>query len=302
LGDFPHHHAQGLHQIVQFAEQAVAAGCTQGGGQIARRYACHGGLRQRRLPADLLQDRPRHRPGNAADDQQNQGDHDGGIAQLLIKQGVEIIDVEAGADDPVPGREMLQVMQFRDLDVAAGARGLRFDIRRFIERDADHVANRVSPRFVLAIPVRFPDIFRADRVHDPDALAVVDIKIFRALIAHAAQHILGDFLGFILAQFAPPGPSMKVRNGTQGNLDGGLQRGLAVCKQLGPQVKDFEGPEGHQADQGNEHREGQPPLQAAEMKCAHVCLSILFEAVCGGLWCPCYAGMPLRCAWPTHAG
>src|SRR6185369_10614944 len=113
---------------------------------------------------------------DGAHGQQDEDDNDGGVAQLPVKNGVDVVDVDAGADYPVPAGEVLGILQLGQLHGTArpGRRGLRE--AALVERRLNQCTDRVAAGLVLAVPVILADVFRTHRVHDAGPLAVIDIE------------------------------------------------------------------------------------------------------------------------------
>ena len=149
---------------------------------------------------------------------------------------------------------MLEVVQFGNLYFATrfGCQG--FGETGFVERDTDHVADRITAALVLAIPVRFVLVFSPDRVHDPHALAVVDVKILLAVIADVAQSLLGQFLRLLSRQLTFGFHDLEGFDRGQYGLVGCLEGGFSVLQQLAAEVDDLESAEQYQAAQGDQYR------------------------------------------------
>ena len=219
-----------------------------------RRHVLIGNRPHRSLqPLDRTNDATHDGESRKQNDQRGECADDGDLDQAFGKHGGQVVGIDAGADDPAPGRKSRHMRIFQHRLLGAGLRPVIIDEplalggNLFGKLDEDALAGRILVlRLVGAIKGRL------DRVHDHHALHVGDEEIAAILIAHRLDRLDGARLRVVAAQRA--GLFLLVIGIEHGHrvLVHRLQHGLALRYQL---VLFLEQPQRHH---GRHHQKRQP--------------------------------------------
>ncbi len=203
LGFFQQTIAEDVNRGSHLRHFAVSAGFRDFRFQIAVRQPAHG---FRQTP-----DRHRDTAGNTEGDphrnQQDQGENADRRHRRPPEMGVEIIDVDAGTDDPSPG---LVAFDVGDLGPRMFVlfRGLEGVFDKAASRPTDRIDELLPMPFAAAVDMihhRLADQRLLEGMHHDDGIHVVDPEILVVVVAESPYGSDGRFLRFLKRQGPAPG-------------------------------------------------------------------------------------------------
>ncbi|MFK4584400.1 hypothetical protein ABIF83_007877 [Bradyrhizobium ottawaense] len=212
-------------------------------------------------------------PGHAAadhagrtEDQDQHGQTD--IAERrrgLAEDGVDIVEIDAGADDPAPGRKALHIGDFPDRLVEAGLRPeVAVEARALLLDDVDEAHEQrvaggiLHPGQILAVELRL------DRMHDHLRGHVVDPEILDLVVAQALD--LGDRggLGLLAREFPVALELLVVGEDAVADIDHLLRLGLTIGDHLRAQGRQRDRRQRDHAEKADADNQDQLETDAGE--------------------------------------
>jgi hypothetical protein len=209
------------------------------------------------------------RHADRADRQQQDHGHRQALGQHGPHLAIDVVHVQARADDPVPGRHRADVLQLGHRFGLARARELHRDVRvavgalvRTVDQGGDDIdAGRIHDlaHHVLPAPLGL------ERVHHAHAVVAPDEEVVRIAVgpaeARATQGVGGRLLRRLHAHLAPFG-LLLVRGGDAAlRLHRHHEAGLAAFDDLVAQRPRRAGREQHDAGDGHAGEQGDLVLE-----------------------------------------
>jgi hypothetical protein len=248
--DLAHHRAHGKNHAAEGGQHAALRGVAEVCGQITAGGKLHDGGGIPGLAAQLARHAGADAPAEQAEDEE-QGGRDstedrGNRAELPVN----VVNVNARADDPAPRREGRCVGQ---LGLGCGFTGFRekvvheaaASLRRLDHRDDDQLA--VGILHVAGVGA-FP--FWLAREEDVVVVAGDDEHVVRLVVAHAADGFTGCVLCVGFAEGAGLGLFVEVLDDAARAFDLVLRLKLAVVHHAPMQVSETDSAQDDQSDKG----------------------------------------------------
>lgn len=151
-----------------------------------------------------------------------------GFDQAALGGSAQIIDIDAGADDPAPGLEQFYIGALVDRVGVGSAGPLVFDeARTVLLGDLDHLGDEFLAGGISHFRLVHTDHFGFDAMHQHDRVHAVDEHIFVAAIAQALQGADGTGLGDVLGELTGLGALVETIDDGDGGIGDGLEFGGA---------------------------------------------------------------------------
>ena len=217
--DFADQLAQRIDHAAQRGEQAAGPWRIQGGSQIAVGHPAHDIDGEARFAAQLVQDAAADLPAEKDEDDQQGGRYAAENHRAVPVGGIDIVNVDAGPDDPFPRGEQGGVGKLRLGDLLPGTGEPVIDEFPAARPGIDQFAHEQLAVGVFHVALVLAFEFRLAREENVLVPGVDDEEIVPLVVAHVAQAVAGGDLGLFLGELAAGRQLLVVGQDAQADLD-----------------------------------------------------------------------------------